>query len=118
LTRRPTARADGGRGFQPNGANAKTGLNRSILDAGWGILASMLAYKAEDAGRQLIKVNPRHTSQRCASCGHTDRANRFGTAFRCLACGHQADADINAAINILRAGLAQRAQTREVHNVA
>jgi len=95
---------------------AKSGLNRSILDAGWGILERMLAYKAEDAGRQLVKVNPRHTSQRCASCGHVAADNRAGADFECTACGHRDHADLNAAINILRAGLAQRAKTREVHD--
>jgi putative transposase len=75
-----------------NGAAAKSGLNKSINDAGWGI---------------LIAVNPRHTSQRCTQCGHTAAGNRVTQAeFRCLACGHQAYADVNAAINILRAGLA------------
>jgi putative transposase len=42
---------------------AKRGLNRSILDAGWGQFASILTGKAEEAGRRLIKVDPRHTSQ-------------------------------------------------------
>jgi len=97
---------------------AKSGLNRSILDAGWGILERMLTYKAEDAGRQLVKVNPRHTSQRCAHCGHVAADNRVGAAFNCTACGHRDHADLNAAINILRAGLAQRAKTREVHDAA
>ena len=88
---------------------AKTGLNRSILDAGWGTLVSMLAYKAEDAGRQLVRVDPRHTSVTCSLCSHRDPANRVNQAeFRCRSCGHHTHADINAARNILRAGLAQR----------
>jgi transposase len=62
--------------------------------------------KAESAGRKVIAVSPRHTSQRCAHCGHTAEGNRVTQAeFRCLACGHQAHADVNAAKNILRAGL-------------
>jgi putative transposase len=78
----------------------------------------MLAYKAEEAGRQLIRVNPRHTSQRCAECGLVARASRVGAVFRCQACGHTDHADINAARNILRAGLAQRERSREVETVA
>jgi putative transposase len=98
--------ADGG-GYAPNGAAAKSGLNKSINDAGWGIFLRVLSAKAESAGRQVIAVNPRHTSQRCAECGHTEAGNRVTQAvFRCLACGHQAHADVNAARNILRAGLA------------
>ena len=72
-----------------------------------GHLPRVLSAKAESAGRKVIAVNPRHTSQRCAECGHTAAGNRVTQAvFRCLACGHQAHADVNAARNILRAGLA------------
>ena len=108
LTRRPKPVPDGAGGFAPNGAAAKAGLNRSILDAGWGTLLAMLTYKAEDAGRELIVVDPRHTSQRCANCGHIDARNRHDTVFRCLGCGHTDHADVNAAVNILGAGLALR----------
>ncbi|MGH9125195.1 MAG: RNA-guided endonuclease InsQ/TnpB family protein, partial [Acidimicrobiales bacterium] len=115
MVRRPAPRPDGHGGYQPNGAAAKAGLNRSIHDAGWGQLLRYLAYKAEEAGRQLIAVDPRNTSRTCAVCGHCEKDNRPSQAvFRCQACGHQAHADINAAINILRAGQAQR-QQREAH---
>ena len=107
MTRRPKPRPDGSGGHQPNGAAAKAGLNKSIHDAGWGIFLRVLFAKAESAGRTVIAVDPRHTSQRCAQCGHTASGNRVTQAeFRCLACGHQAHADVNAAKNILRAGLA------------
>jgi putative transposase len=108
MTKRPKPVPDGSGGFVANGAAAKAGLNKSILDAGWGRFRSMLAYKAEEAGRQLVVVNPRHTSQTCARCGHIDKDNRHGTVFRCISCGHEDHADVNAAVNILRAGLAQR----------
>ena len=92
---------------------SKTSLNRSIQDAGWGVLAGMLVYKAADAGRELRVVSPRFTSQRCAICGHTDAASRRTQAvFKCLACGYEAHADLNAACNILWAGRAQRASAR------
>jgi putative transposase len=88
---------------------AKSGLNRSILDAGWGVFLTILADKAESAGRKLIAVNPAHTSRTCANCGHCAKDNRLTQAeFRCVSCGHAAHADVNAAINILRAGLALR----------
>ncbi|WP_113698499.1 RNA-guided endonuclease InsQ/TnpB family protein [Nonomuraea lactucae] len=87
----------------------KSGLNRSILDAGWGVFLQILAHKAESAGRELIAVDPRNTSRTCAECGHRARENRVTQAeFACTACGHTAHADINAATNILRAGLALR----------
>jgi putative transposase len=64
---RPKPRpADDGGGYALNGAAAKSGLNRSINDAGWGIFLRVLSAKAESAGRNLIAVDPRHTSQRCA----------------------------------------------------
>jgi transposase len=89
---------------------AKSGLNKSILDAGWGVFLSVLRAKAESAGRLIVEVDARCTSQRCARCGHTAAANRISqAAFRCLACGHRAHADQNAAQNILRAGLALQA---------
>ncbi|MFD1932037.1 RNA-guided endonuclease InsQ/TnpB family protein [Nonomuraea mangrovi] len=88
---------------------AKSGLNRSILDAGWGVFLAVLAHKAESAGRELIAVNPANTSRTCARCGHCARENRPTQAeFACTACGHAAHADVNAATNILRAGLALR----------
>jgi putative transposase len=90
----------------------KRGLNRSILDAGWAQFAAILAAKAEEAGRRIVKVNPRYTSQTCHECGHIDARNRKGTTFACLACGHTGHADVNAARNVLRAGLAHLAADR------
>ncbi|WP_329259431.1 transposase [Actinoallomurus sp. NBC_01490] len=87
----------------------KSGLNRSILDAGWGVFLTILSHKAESAGRKLIAVDPANTSRTCARCGHCATDNRVTqAAFACIACGHTAHADVNAAINILRAGLALR----------
>ncbi|HXY66162.1 MAG TPA: transposase [Mycobacterium sp.] len=96
--------------FLPNRARAKTGLNRSISDAGWGQFVSILRAKAEDAGRAWIEIDPRHTSDGCARCGHAARDNRVTQAeFACQHCGHTAPADEHAARNILRAGLAHHA---------
>ena len=106
MTRRPKPRPAEDGTYEPNGAAAKAGLNRSINDAGWSIFLRTLAAKAESAGREVIAVNPRHTSQRCAECGHVAAGNRTSQAeFRCLRCGHAAHADVNAAMNILRSGL-------------
>ena len=97
--------------YLPNGAAAKTGLNRSISDASWGQFVSILRAKAEDAGRTWIEVDPRHTSDRCEACGHAAAENRLTQAeFRCQRCGHSAQADEHAARNILRVGLALHAQ--------
>jgi putative transposase len=111
LVRRPKPRPDGAGGYAPNGAAAKSGLNRCIHDAGWGQLLAMITYKAESAGRTVLAVDPRHTSRTCAHCGYRAAGNRRRTVFRCQACGHEAHADTNAAINILRAGRAQQQKT-------
>jgi putative transposase len=93
-----------------NGASQKAGLNRSIYDAGWGQLVSLLSYKAESAGRAVVSVNPSYTSQTCADCHYVDAGNRVNRdEFRCRKCGHHDYADINAARNILRAGRALQA---------
>lgn len=84
----------------------KAGLNRSILDAGWGVFLSILTAKAESAGRTLIAVDPRNTSRRCPDCGHIAAENRVTQAeFRCVRCGLESHADLVGAVNILRAGL-------------
>jgi putative transposase len=109
MARRPKPRPVDDGTWEPNGAAAKTGLNQSILDAGWGVFLDVLRAKAESAGRVVVEVNPRNTSRMCAICGHVAEGNRKGEAFRCLSCGHEAHADVNAAVNILRAGLALQA---------
>ncbi|WP_198333714.1 RNA-guided endonuclease InsQ/TnpB family protein [Psychrobacter namhaensis] len=84
---------------------AKSGLNKSILDQGWGMMVDMLEYKQQWRGGLLIKVNPRYTSQTCFECKHIAKDNRQTQAkFECVKCGHKANADINAARNILSAG--------------
>lgn len=93
--------------FVPNHAAAKAGLNRSILDAGWGQFLRILANKAESAGRHVIEVDARNTSRTCPECGHVARANRVSQAeFVCQRCGYTANADVVGSVNILsRAGL-------------
>ncbi|MFD8982069.1 RNA-guided endonuclease InsQ/TnpB family protein [Streptomyces sp. NPDC059564] len=96
-------------GFLPNGAAAKAGLNRSIMDAGWGVFLTILTAKAESAGREVIAVDPRNTSRTCPECGHTAKENRpTQEQFHCVGCGHQAHADVVGALNVLRAGLVRR----------
>jgi putative transposase len=81
----------------------KRGLNRSILEQGWRLFETTLAYKLEERGGTLIKINPAYTSQECSACGTIDKASRESQAsFACRHCGFTAHADHNAAINILR----------------
>lgn len=84
----------------------KAGLNRAILAQGWGELRRQLGYKTERAGGTLVEVPAAYTSQTCAECGAVDPASRRTQAkFACTSCGHAAHADVNAARNILAAGL-------------
>ena len=93
--------------FLPNRAAQKTGLNRAILAKGWGGFLLALTHQARYTGAQIVVVPAAYTSQRCHQCGHTAKENRENqAAFRCAICGHTANADINAARNILAAGLA------------
>jgi len=81
---------------------AKAGLNRVILNVSPYRLREVLTYKAARAGGVLVAVNPQNTSRQCAKCGYTDPENRRSQAdFVCVQCGHQANADVNAAKNIL-----------------
>jgi putative transposase len=77
---------------------AKAGLNRGILQSGWGMLVRRLEDKAP--GR-VEKIKPHFTSQRCSACGHVDADSRKSQArFACTACGFACNADVNAAKNI------------------
>ncbi|GAA0923273.1 RNA-guided endonuclease TnpB family protein [Kribbella koreensis] len=114
MTRRPKPKPDPEQpdAYLSNRRRAKAGLNRGILANGWGLLVQRLEHKA--AGR-VEKVNPAYTSQTCSACGHCVPENRESQAvFRCAACGHQANADINAAVNIAagRAVSARRGATK------
>jgi len=85
--------------------NAKSGLNKSILDQGWGEFRRQLTYKLAWRGGLLVMVDPKYTSQRCSACGFTCAANRKDQShFVCGKCGDEDHADINAAKNILAAG--------------
>ena len=84
---------------------AKSGLNKSILDQGWYEFRRQLEYKLAWKGGMLVEVDYRHTSQTCSCCGHRAKENRPSQAvFKCLACGYEANADVNAAKNVLTVG--------------
>jgi IS605 OrfB family transposase len=68
-------------------------------------LEQFLRYKAEAAGKQVVLVDSRYTSQKCSRCGHTYKGNRDGSDFLCRACGFHVHADLNASRNIAQAGI-------------
>jgi putative transposase len=83
-------------------------LARVISDCGWGTFRQMLEYKAATAGRTVITVDRWFPSSKtCSACGHLLRRLSLLTRhWTCPACGTRHDRDVNAAKNILAAGLA------------
>ena len=106
MTRRPAPKPDPDTPgmYVPNGAAAKEGLNKSILDAGWAQFISILSGKAVEAGRRVVLVNPAGTSIGCHRCGR--RCTRPQQKILICPVHGVIDADVNGARNIAsRAGL-------------
>ncbi|MEU6376058.1 transposase [Streptomyces sp. NPDC046909] len=106
MTKHPAPRPDpaGGGAFGRNGARAKAGLNRSIAQEAWGRTVTILTYKSARYGGRLVKVPAPHTSRRCSACGCITSGSRESQElFVCKNpdCGWTANADWNAARNIL-----------------
>ena len=86
---------------------AKSGLNRSILDASPFELRRQLEYKTQWRGGLLVPVPPQNTSRFCPCCEHVSKDNRKSQSeFFCVECGFSENADLVGAINIKRLGIA------------
>lgn len=84
-------------------------LSKHILDCGWGTFFSLLEYKTN-----VVRVNPRYSSQECSKCGNTCKENRkTQSIFECIQCGFIENADFNATLNLY-----QRGQTLMEANVS
>jgi len=79
-------------------------INKSIGDAAWRMFLNFLAFKAECAGKQVIKVNPAYTSQTCSSCRSRHKLKLSDRIFHCPVCSFSLSRDHNAALNILALG--------------
>jgi putative transposase len=83
----------------------KSGLNRAILDQGWGEFRRQLDYKMAWNGGFLLTVPPQNTSRTCPNCAHVSKDNRLTQAkFLCVDCGYENNADVVGAINVLERG--------------
>jgi putative transposase len=101
LTRRPKPKQDKTTGtYLPNGASAKIGLNKSILDAGWSTFTKIVSVKAASAGRTVVFVNPSKTSQTCPNCGAV-RKKTLDEGWHSCKCGCELDRDTASAKVIL-----------------
>ncbi|MFB2981604.1 zinc ribbon domain-containing protein [Microseira sp. BLCC-F43] len=96
MVKRAQPKHNGKGGYKKNGAKAKTGLNKVILDCGWNDLFNKIAWLALKAGKSVIRVNPKHSSQECPKCHHIDKSNRDGEKFLCVKCGYTDHADTKA----------------------
>jgi putative transposase len=103
MSKRPKPKQAEDGTYLPNGAAAKGGLNKSIHDAGWGQFQQFCTYKAERAGRQVLFVEPRYTSQICSGCGAIKKKT-LDERWHSCECGTELDRDHNAAITILALG--------------
>jgi putative transposase len=91
--------------YLPNGAARKAGLNKSISDVAWGMFTQSLASKAGEAGRKLVKIDPKYTSQICSNCESIVPKKLSVRTHCCDKCNTILHRDHNAAINILRLGI-------------
>lgn len=88
---------------------ARTGMAKSVLDAGWGAFRTMLQYKCDDAGVWFREIDEKFSTQECSCCGaRTGPKGREGLAVRswtCAVCGVSHHRDTNAARVIKARGL-------------
>ena len=91
--------------LRPSNMVKNHNLARSIMDSSWGMLRDLLEVKAASAGRQVIAVSPHYTSQKCSKCGEIVQKSLSVRTHVCPWCSYVADRDVNAARNILRAGV-------------
>jgi len=103
MSKRPKPKQAEDGTYLPNGAAAKGGLNKSINDAGWSQFQQFCTYKAERAGRAVLFVDPRYTSQICSGCGAIKKKT-LDERWHSCACGTELDRDHNSAITILALG--------------
>ena len=80
-------------------------INKSIADVAWRDFLDKLNYKAENAGRKVIKINPAYTSQTCSKCYSRQKLSLGDRIFKCDNCKQVINRDLNASLNILRLGL-------------
>ena len=79
-------------------------LAKSISDAAWNQLIAYTTYKAENAGRVVVTVDPRNTSRQCSCCGTMVEKSLSVRVHTCPICGLSMDRDQNAAIKYVGIG--------------
>ncbi len=105
MSRRCKPKQDADGKFLPNGQSAKSGLNKSIADAGWSQFIDILSFKAERAGLKVVKVNPKGTSQHCSICLNAVPKTLKDRWHSCPTCELEVNRDTNSAGLIKKVGL-------------
>jgi putative transposase len=80
-------------------------INRNIMDAAWKQFLDILSFKAEEAGKKIIKIKSQSTTETCSTCGNIVPVDLTTRIFFCPHCNISIDRDYNAALNILRLGV-------------
>lgn len=91
------------KGMQQNGYKT---VNKGIADVAWRQFVQHTSSKAEEAGRGVILVDPKGTTQQCSNCGSVVAKGLSIRVHHCSDCGLNISRDLNAALNILARGLA------------
>jgi len=125
MSKRCKPKQDGQGNYLANGQSRKSGLNKSIADAGWAQFIGILSFKAVSAGGKVVKVNPKNTSQVCSNCLNVAPKKLKDRWHECEHCNLSIDRDTNSAILIKKVGLGvsltikcSRVKLREAHAVA
>lgn len=125
MSKRCQPKQDDKGNYVANGQSRKSGLNKSIADAGWAQFIDILSFKAERAGGKVVKVNPKNTSQVCSNCLNVVPKTLKERWHDCDQCNLSIARDTNSAILIKKVGLGvsltikrSRRNPREAHAVA
>lgn len=92
-------------------------FNKKLGNWSYYQLGNFVGYKAEELGKNTMKINPKYTSQTCSECGHRERLNRKGSQFKCRSCGFELHSDLNAARNIANLGIAKFGQAEVIQPI-
>ena len=108
MVRRPKPKYDDKGRAQPNGAAAKSGLNKAVTKSHFARLRTSILYKCRRNGKVAVFVNAKNSSRECSKCGYTAKENRPSQAVFCCrreGCGHEENADLNASRVIRKRGV-------------
>jgi len=105
MSRRCKPKQDEEDNYVANGQSRKSGLNKSIVDAGWSQFIDILSFKAASAGGKVVKVNPKNTSQVCSNCLNVVPKELKARWHDWENCNLSIDRDTNSAILIKKLGL-------------